>query len=128
MKTKPKLDTITIRVTPEELAQIRQMGRADLVVLRMVRAALAGGCRVDEIGQQGVVIPEAAPNAVAGLAEASTAATFGKPTQFNASTADMSDSGLSKAFIFWLGNNCHVPQVAGLYKMLEAFGRGESMK
>lgn len=128
--TKPKThEAITIRVTLAEAEAIRKLGRADRVVLRLVRASLTGGVAdatpCEACARQAQRI-EGMVEALAELPEApqEEAAPQPKPTQINASTADMAASGLSKDFIYWLGNNCHSPFVLQLYKALESYGKG----
>lgn len=115
-------ESITIRVTLAEAAQLRSMGRADIVALRMVRNALVAPISLENATtgnttlEVSLSVPESLP------------APPNKPTQVNASTNDMSSSGLSGDFIFWLANNCHDKFAGRLYKLLETYGRGETCR
>lgn len=124
--TKPKThEAITIRVTLSEAEAIRKQGRADYVVLRMVRNALADARRVEGMVEALAELPPTAEEMLKPSAGPMVlVAPQPKPTQINASTADMAASGLSKDFIYWLGNNCHNSFVLQLYKALESYGRG----
>lgn len=106
-------DSITLRFKNEELVTLREKAaqsnvRVDRLCVDIIRLHLRQEARIPDYTEALVSDALMQPPVIA-------------PPDTKPVT------GLSKEFEFWLGNNCHNPEVLRLYKLLEVFWKSENM-